>query len=207
MHIDWVSTKPGSGITYPHITDINIAFVDQAQDVWTGKAYGPLLTKILTRYPLAVGKWVWQNADNMYALADYVQAQLGNIYPNFPVVTEESTKEPWRGMILPVANSDSDIPWKGTNEIFLQMVSQLNNCADDEDSGAAAETVSMTEMAPESDYPASYISALVTTQSLPLAVPTISAAALTPAPLVPTCFLSTAYIHSVLRLLFKNNRS
>lgn len=210
MHIDWVSnagiySDPPENIL-PHITDISIAFLTKAQELYTGKAYGPLLTKILARYPVYTGRWVWLNADNMnmYALAKYVQAQLGNIYPNFPVVTEENVKQPWKDMILPAANSSIDIQWNGTNEIFQEMVSQLNTCADDGDAGVAAATVSMTAMAPASDYPASYIAALVTTQSLTLASPTLSAAALTPAPLVPTCLLSTAYVQALLRLSYTN---
>ena len=169
MHIDRVSktgsySDPPTNIL-PHVTDVSIAFLNKDLDAYTGKAYRPLLTKILARYPLSNGQRIWQNSDNtnMYALAEYVQAQLGNIHPNHLVVTEENIKEPSKAKTFPVANRSLGIEWSGTNEISWQMVSQLNTCADDGDLSVVAATVSITATALASDYYASYISALVIT--------------------------------------------
>lgn len=193
MHIDWVTKARRYG-SNPHVTDINIRFQTIGSEVYTGKAYGPLLTKILARYPYDTGQWVWQNADNMAdcALGKYVQSKIGNVYPNFSVVTEENTKEPWKDMIVAGSGTDS-VQWNGTNEIFKLMIKQLNTCADDGDASAAASSLSMTAMAPASSYPASYISALVTTQTQILATADLAAAqAPGPTTLVPPCVLTAA---------------
>lgn len=195
MHIDWVS-KAGIYGSNPRVTDITIQFQTIGGDVYTGKAYGPLLTKILARWPYTTGVWVWQNADNMndYALAKYVQSQIGNVYPNFPVVTEENIRQPWKGMIVAGSGTNS-VQWNGTNEIFQEMVTQLNNCADDVDASASASSLSMTAMAPDSSYPASYISSLVTTQTQTLVTADLTAAqAPGPTTLVPPCVLTATYV-------------
>ena len=195
MHVDWVS-KAGRYGSNPHITDINIQFQTIGADLYTGKAYGPLLTKILARWPYYTGRWVWQNADNMndYALAIYVQSQIGNVYPNFPVVTEENTRQPWKDMVVAGSGTNS-IKWNGTNEIFKGMVTHLNDCGDDVDASASASTLSMTAMAPDSSYPASYISSLVTTQTLTLVTADLTAAqAPGPTTLVPPCVLTATYV-------------
>lgn len=199
MHIDWVS-KAGQYGSNPCVTGITIRYQTIDGETYSGKAYGPLLSKSLTRWPYSPGTWVWENADNMndYALAKYVQSQIGNVDPNFPVVTEENISQPWKGMILAGTGTDA-VQWNDTNEIFQQMVKELNNCVDDVDASASASSLSMTAMAPDSSYPASYISALVTTQTQTLVTADLtSAQAPGPTTLVPPCVLTATYVTHIL---------
>lgn len=194
MHIDWVSEARRYG-SNPHITDINIRFQDIAGDVYEGKAYDPLLSKVLARWPYSTGQWVWQNADNMnnYGLAKYIQKMLNNVYPNFPVVTQENVKQRWKDLIVP--GNGLNIQWNGSNPIFQQMAKSLNQCADDEDAGSTAAVLSMTAMAPDSSYPASYVSALVTTQTETLLTPVTVTSTPTIDSTLPPCLLTATYVH------------
>lgn len=51
------------------------------------KAYGPVLVKTLSRWGRNTGDWVVQNSDSLalYAMARYVQKELGNICPHLPL--------------------------------------------------------------------------------------------------------------------------
>ena len=67
-------SKAGHYGSNPRVTDITLRFRTIGGEVYTGKAYEPLLTKILARWPYNPGQSVWQNADNMinYGLVKYV---------------------------------------------------------------------------------------------------------------------------------------
>lgn len=161
MHIDWVSKALRYG-SNEHITDMNIAFHDIDGFAYEAKAYAPLKAKILARYPYNTGKYVWLNADNMnlYALARYVQAKIGNIYPNFPVVTAENMRAPWKGLWSVSGNSDT-LAWNHSDPIFSQEIGTTSTigCFDDGDA-IQGNTVTMSEFAPDSAYPSSYIASL-----------------------------------------------
>lgn len=90
----------------PHITDLMVTIEEMHGDLpvhFPHKAYGPKFTKVLARFDgdilNSAGYYVQRNADNlaMYALASYVQEQLGNIYPAWPIVTDKPFDPPYQG--------------------------------------------------------------------------------------------------------------
>lgn len=194
MHVDWVS-KAGRYGSPEHITDLNVEFHDLDGFAYQAKAYAPLKSKILARYPTNTGKYVWLNADNMnlYGLAKYVQAKIGNIYPNFPVVTAENLRAPWKGLF---SVSGNKVTWNASNPIFAQEIGKASTigCFDDGDAYSAG-TVTMTEFAPDSAYPSAYLSSVsewATSQTATPVAPVLSVAQVSPlSGTVPQCLLTS----------------
>lgn len=96
IHVDKI-VKPIGGKS---IRDLYIAYRDATGKRRERKVYGPYLTKLLARVTRMdghdVGYWIRSTADNMpwYAMAVYVEKQLGNTFPSLPLA-EGSVKEIW----------------------------------------------------------------------------------------------------------------
>lgn len=85
LHIDWV-TNPNNNNEPKHVVDLRLEFGSLGNPI-VNAAYGPTRTKALARWKWNTGKYILRNADSMtmYAMAKYVQNELGGIYPYLPL--------------------------------------------------------------------------------------------------------------------------
>ncbi|THC89832.1 hypothetical protein EYZ11_010716 [Aspergillus tanneri] len=156
LHVDWASLKGD-----PHITDLKVGYNTIRGRKWF-EAYGPTYTKSLARLGGATGFWTLQNADSLtlYALAKYVQKQLGNIYPHLPLAPA-----PPIGVELPLTNPGVyTIYPNGTGELDSEInvwspSDGICAAVDDVDTATKASSrVTVNGIPVESEYPSDYLS-------------------------------------------------
>ena len=177
----------------PHISDLTIKFRTSDGRELATKAYGPVATKILARWHQTnigsnTGNFVQTNADNfaMFALAKYVQKELGNFYPHLPIVTQvplRAPRQPWQDSIsayIAEFVAEGDEFYLNTTDSILTLENDWDlefdgeetaGCSDDPNSGSYP-PISIDGFAPASAYPddynsqvSSWISALATASS------------------------------------------
>ena len=193
----------------PAIYDLFIKFRTSDGGVITTKAYGPVATKILARWHQTnigsnTGNFVQTNADNfaMFALAKYVQKELGNFYPHLPIVTQVPLRAPkWLDetpAYLVEFVAEGDEFYLNTTDSILTLENEWGvefdgeetpECSNDPNS-AAYPPVSIDGFAPASAYPddynsqvSSWISALATASSAASPATTAASSSATSSPL------------------------
>lgn len=169
MHIDWVTGAYGPHGRYgtnEHVTDMIIQFTDSAGRRRKRKAYGPEMAKILARWPTNTGDYTIRNADNLalFMTSQYVQSQLNNAYPQYPLVNVDRPDAPPTGPYLYgdlfLFNDDGSVTLNETNPLAAAFADvDDNECALDQDEPNPDPMV-FTSFAPDSAYPSDYISTL-----------------------------------------------
>jgi chitinase len=166
LHVDRFTTEDSD--TVDHITDIKISYNVQDKSDPTKKirrwyeVYGPLWSKGLARLGFNTGYWTIRNSDSMtlYALAKYVQQQLGNVYPHLPL-----SPAPPTGVGFPIgvgnganifANGTGSEPENSTDWSLTQGVCAAVDDDDNDESSSAFMTV--TGYPVETDFPSDYLS-------------------------------------------------
>ncbi|KAI9762265.1 MAG: hypothetical protein M1840_001444 [Geoglossum simile] len=155
LHINWVHKSGQYGTNQP-VIDYQIRFWDPKAGRWDeDDVYGPKMAKILARYrdPQNLGGILVRSDENLglYALAKYVQSQLG-AYPHRPIVNTQPKGRPWYQLVdSPFVinetggiNANSSIP---DQRPFIDLPPESGGF------------YSIEEFIPDSDLPADYLSA------------------------------------------------
>ena len=166
LHIDWVSQANGYG-SNSHVSDLKITLnTDKGYKDY--KAYGGRFAKILARWAVNTGSYVIRNADSLalHALALYVQGQLNNQYPLYPLVNNEPETAP-HSFIL---SSNGSVALNTSDPDVEAWSLPDSTCDDDENSPASASPIIIDSFAPSSAYPAgcySSVSSLISAETPP----------------------------------------
>lgn len=139
-------------------------------------AYGPLMTKILARWPGrqdegSTGYWVLRNADNLayYTLAKYVTTRLRNVYPNYPIVLytlNGPPRLPQPSLVAKFNKVNGSVVLNTTNDGPTFKPNQINStgppypgCPDipvDRSASDSDFAITLDDFAPDSAYPDHY---------------------------------------------------
>lgn len=168
MHIDWVTGAFGPNGRYgnnQHVTDMIIQFTDSTGRSRAQRAYTPAMAKILARWPRNTGDYTIQNADNLalFMTSQYVQAQLGNAYPHFPLINvDQPDVPPTRPKVetLFTITNNGTVTLNETNPLAAGFVTSGDADLEyfiDEDQPNPNPMV-FSSFAPDSAYPSAYIS-------------------------------------------------
>ncbi|KAL0469374.1 hypothetical protein QR685DRAFT_444120, partial [Neurospora intermedia] len=186
LHIDWVSLSGDYGDN-ERVVDLKLSFPHKPSPL-IYDAYSPYLCKALARLRQNAADWTIRNADSLtlYALANYVQNKMGNLYPHLPLapLPPDSAFEPFVDSDLFSITTDGTVTL-ASNTTLLDEVAWDGSgvCAaiDDGDSSntdpSAFLTISGGGFALQSDYPADYLSSLSSWHGL---TPTTTKSAPTP---------------------------
>ncbi|KAI9761719.1 MAG: hypothetical protein M1840_001723 [Geoglossum simile] len=154
LHINWVHKSGRYGTNQP-VIDFRIRFRDPNSGWKTRDVYRPQRAKILARYrePNSLGGIIARSDENLglYALAKYVQSQLG-AYPHRPVVDTRPSGHPWTESV------DSPFLFNKTGGVIANLSmpddTHLIDLVPEDNSFYDIE-----EFVPDSDLPADYLSA------------------------------------------------
>lgn len=165
MHIDWVTGAQTPRWRYghnAHVTDMSIQFRDTNGRVVRTSAYEPRAAKILARWPTNTGDYTIRNADNLalFMTSQYVQEQLGNQYPQYPLVTIPGPdRAPYTSLFI--LEEDGSVTLNATSPDYELFVEAEGSCPTDEDEPEPG-PVDFTSQPPASDdaYPSEYVDTL-----------------------------------------------
>ncbi|KAL9579508.1 MAG: hypothetical protein Q9203_006664 [Teloschistes exilis] len=158
LHINWVSQATGYGGN-DQVFDLSVSFStnEDPPDRRIQKAYGGQNTKILARYPHNTGTYVMRNADNlaMYALAHYVQGQIGG-YPHLPLVNFEADDDPHYF----VEKGNTTVLNMDNPEAQAWPLGEGSDCNDNEDQPTTDTVLEIDSFGPDSAYPSEYLQSI-----------------------------------------------